>query len=205
MRQWPGTRPPLVDALGALAYAAAMKGYFGIGVEGISKPMNVGAVLRTAHAFGAGFVFTIAAATDEVDFGWSNTSASEQSLPFYAFPDAASLLLPRGCALVGVELMAGSIDLPSFRHPRRAAYVLGSERGGLSPDLAARCDHLVRIPTRFSLNLSLAGALVMYDRLITLGRFAPRPVRTGGPTEPVPVHIHGAPIVRSGPKDGPDG
>ena len=37
------------------------RGYFGIGVEGISKPMNLGAVLRTAHAFHASFCFTIGA------------------------------------------------------------------------------------------------------------------------------------------------
>ena len=30
-----------------------MRGYFGIGVEGISKPMNLGSLFRTAHAFGA--------------------------------------------------------------------------------------------------------------------------------------------------------
>ena len=30
-----------------------MKGYFGIGVEGISKAVNVGTLFRTAHAFGA--------------------------------------------------------------------------------------------------------------------------------------------------------
>ena len=36
-----------------------MRGYFGIGVEGISKPMNAGAVLRTGHAFGADFAFFV--------------------------------------------------------------------------------------------------------------------------------------------------
>ena len=179
-----------------------MRGYFGIGVEGISKPMNVGAVLRTAHAFGAGFVFTIAPVAEEVDFGWSNTSDAAANLPMYTFPDVASLALPQGCRLVGVELMDDSIELPSFRHPRQAAYVLGSERGGLSPELVARCDHIVKIPTRFSLNLSLAGALVMYDRLITLGRFAPRPVRPGGPTEPLPPHVQGGVVQRRASDEG---
>ncbi|MBT4219652.1 MAG: TrmH family RNA methyltransferase, partial [Rhodospirillaceae bacterium] len=28
-----------------------MRGYFGVGVEGISKVMNVGSIFRTAHAF----------------------------------------------------------------------------------------------------------------------------------------------------------
>ena len=39
-----------------------MKGYFGIGVEGLSKAQNLGALMRTAHAFGAQFLFTVGAA-----------------------------------------------------------------------------------------------------------------------------------------------
>ena len=54
--------------------------------------------------------------------------------------------------------------------------MLGPERSGLSPALLARCRHVVRIPTRFALNLAVAGALVLYDRLLQHGRFAERPV-----------------------------
>ena len=143
-----------------------MRGYFGIGVEGISKPANVGAVMRTAHAFGASFAFTIAPATDIEGFRASDTSEAAKNLPLYTYPDVASLDLPKGCELVGIELMDDAVELPSFRHPRRAAYVLGPERGGLSEELVARCRHVVKIPTRFSINLSLAGALVMYLSLI---------------------------------------
>ncbi len=173
-----------------------MRGYFAIGAEGISKPANVGALMRTAHAFGASFLFTVAPDTDVAGFRAADTSEAAKSVPLYTYPDVPSLDLPRGCRLVGVELMDDSIELPSFRHPSQAAYVLGPERGALSPALVERCDHLVRIPTRFSINLALAGALVMYDRLINLGRFADRPVRPGGPTEPLPPHVHGAPIRR---------
>jgi hypothetical protein len=94
----------------------------------------------------------------------------------------AELELPKGCRLVGLELMDEAVDLPSFRHPLQAAYVLGPERGTLSPELVARCDHLVRIPTRFCVNLAMAGAIVMYDRVRSLGRFAPRSVGEGGPS-----------------------
>ena len=73
-----------------------------------------------------------------------------------------------------------AIDLPSFTHPRQAAYVLGAERASLSPALLERCDFVVRIPTKFCVNVAIAGALVMYDRMISLGRFAERPVRAGG-------------------------
>ena len=38
--------------------------------------------------------------------------------------------------------------------------------------------------------------IVMYDRTLTLGRYAPRPVRSGGPTEAVPAHEFGEPVIR---------
>jgi tRNA(Leu) C34 or U34 (ribose-2'-O)-methylase TrmL len=101
------------------------------------------------------------------------------------------LALPAGCRLVGIELLEEADMLPSFRHPLRAAYLLGPERGSLSPELVARCDHVVKIPTRFCVNVGVAGAIVMYDRMISLGRFAERPVRSGGPTEAPPEHVHG--------------
>lgn len=173
------------------------RGYFGIGVEEVSKAANAGAVMRTAHAFGASFCFTVNAQTDLSAMSVSDTSQSEASIPVYTFASVDALALPKGCKLVGIELFDDSIELPSFHHPRCAAYVLGSERGGLSPRLVERCDYLVKIPTRFSINLSLAGALVMYDRLISLGRFAPRPVGTGGPKAAAPVHVHGRQLFRT--------
>ncbi len=173
-----------------------MRGYFGIGVEGVSKPMNLGALMRTAHAFGASFVFTLAAAYDRDQGARADTSDAPVSLPLYEFADVGSLALPRGCALVGVELLDEAIDLPSFRHPRAAAYVLGPERGSLSPELARRCDQLVKIPTRFCVNLGLAGAIVMYDRLLSRGRFAERPVSPGGAIQPLAPPLFGPPLSR---------
>ena len=83
-----------------------------------------------------------------------------------------------------MEITNSAIELPSFRHPRQAAYILGAEREGLSPDVQSLCDYVVKIPTRFSVNLGVAGALILYDRLISLGRHAPRPVAEG--TRPSP-------------------
>jgi tRNA G18 (ribose-2'-O)-methylase SpoU len=173
-----------------------MRGYFGIGVEGVSKAMNVGSVFRTAHAFGASFVFTIAAAYDREEGGLADTSDTALQVPYYEYPDLASFELPQGCQLVGIEIAEGASALPSFRHPRAAAYVLGSERFGLSKDMQARCAHVVRIPTRFSVNLAIAGAIVLYDRLISLGRFAARPVAAGGAKEVLPPPRFGPPAFR---------
>ena len=172
-----------------------MRGYFGIGVEGLSKPMNAGNLFRSAHAFGASFVFTVAAVYDQ-RIRHADTSDTPGQVPFYRFDSVESMRLPQGCSLIGIELMDEAVGLPSFRHPRNAAYVLGKERGSLTTELAARCDHIVRIPTRFSLNVATAGAVVMYDRLISMQRFGARPLAPGGPVEPVPAHVFGDPVIR---------
>jgi tRNA G18 (ribose-2'-O)-methylase SpoU len=172
-----------------------MRGYFGIGAEGISKPMNLGNLIRSAHAFGASFVFLVDAHYT-VSSALSDTSGAEFQLPLYRFASVAELALPDACRLVGVELLDDAVDLPSFRHPLNAAYVFGPERSSLTPELVARCDHVVRIPTRFCINLAVAGAIVMYDRMLSLGRFAERPVRSGGPSAPLRPHVHGAVITR---------
>lgn len=163
---------------GRMAEARA-RGYFGIGVEGVSKGENVGALLRTAHAFGAAFCFSVGAGWDARAARAADTAATPAHVPLWRFADVAGLALPEGCVLVGVELLDDAVELPSFRHPLNAAYVLGPERAGLSPALLARCRHVVRVPTRFALNLAVAGALVLYDRLLQHGRFAERPVGSG--------------------------
>lgn len=156
-----------------------MKGYFSIGIEGASKPMNMGNLVRSAHAFGAAFVFTVGAHY-KVREARSDTSRTQASVPWYDWDTPDGMQLPKNCQLVGVELLDEAVDLPSFTHPRCAAYVMGPERGDLSDAMRRKCDHIIRIPTKFCINVQIAGAVVMYDRLQTLGRFADRPVMPGG-------------------------
>jgi tRNA G18 (ribose-2'-O)-methylase SpoU len=172
------------------------RGYFGIGAEGISKSANLGALLRTAHAFGASFCFTVGAGWDARAGRSADTADTPAHVPFWRFASPAEIVLPQGCQLVGVELLEDAAELPSFRHPLNAAYVLGPERSGLSPEMLGRCRHVVRIPTRFALNLAVAGALVLYDRLIQHGRFAERPVRSGGAAPDRAPGGHGDPVFR---------
>lgn len=173
-----------------------MRGYFAIGAEGISKPMNLGALMRSAHAFGASFFFTVAATFDAHEVKQADTSDAARHLPLYTYDAVEALTLPRGCALVGVELTEDAVELPSFYHPQAAAYVLGRERGSLSPALQARCDYLVKIPTKFCINVGTAGAIVMYDRLISQGRFARRALNPRAAPQPLPEHIQGAQKIR---------
>lgn len=176
---------------------ARTRGYFGLGAEGVSKSANMGALLRTSHAFGAAFCFSVGAGWDARASRSADTADTPAHLPLWRFANVDALQLPPECALVGVELLDDAVDLPSFRHPLSAAYVLGPERSGLSDAMRARCRYVVRIPTRFALNLAVAGALVLYDRLMQHGRFAERPVAAGGPDKPLPpAASHGDPVFR---------
>jgi tRNA G18 (ribose-2'-O)-methylase SpoU len=157
-----------------MAYlSVAMRGYFAIGAERISKPMNFGNLLRSAHAFGAKFFFTIGVHPRALE-AKSDTSKAAFHLPVYHWTTPEEITLPMKCKLVGIELIEGAIDLPSFRHPLHAAYVLGPELGTLSDALLSRCDHVIKIPTAFSINVAMAGAIVMYDRMRSLGPFRDR-------------------------------
>jgi len=64
--------------------------------------------------------------------------------------------------------------------------------GSLSAPVIERCAHVVKIPMKFCVNVGVAAALVMYDRMICLGRHAERPVTPGRPlldyTPPAQVH-----------------
>jgi tRNA G18 (ribose-2'-O)-methylase SpoU len=173
-----------------------MRGYFAAGVDGISKPMNLGNLMRIAHAFDASFFFSINSQVKLSD-AQSDTSNAQGAIPVYAFRSATDFRLPVGCRLVGVEITDDAVELPRFRHPQRAAYVFGAERMSLSDAVLKRCEFVVKIPTRFSINVGMAGAIVLYDRLISLGGYGARPLAPGREQPDIPPrHQWGAPMVR---------
>ena len=178
-----------------------MRGYFGIGIDGVSKKGNVGNLVRTAHAFGAAFAFSVNPNRNVltgtiITKDFANTAKSHKQIPFYNFDSVGDILVPKGCRLIGVEITDDAIELPSFRHPLQAVYVLGGERASLSEEMAERCDHMIKIPSKFSLNVATAGAIVMYDRMRLLGKFPDRPVMAGRTPDTVDKHVHGKPISR---------
>lgn len=175
-----------------------MRGFFAVGCEGISKAMNIGAIFRTTHAFGGSYVFTVRASYDKGLGRRADTSSAHKNMPLFSFPDVDAMILPKSCKLVGVELTDDAVELPSFHHPQQAAYVFGPERDSLSPAMQNRCDYMLKIPTKFCINVSLAAGIVIYDRCQQLGRFPPRPVWEGAPLEAVAKHVHGPQLFRTG-------
>ena len=99
--------------------------------------MNPGNLFRSADAVGASFVFTANA-----EYGrlarLADTSARPENLPLYQFADAASLALPKGCKLVGVELLGEAEELPSWRRAARPTCSGASAAGRRSPARRSR-------------------------------------------------------------------
>ena len=72
--------------------------------------------------------------------------------------------LPKGAMLVGVELDDKAVQLEIFTHPKRCVYLLGAEDHGMSKIAIEKSRHLVKFKSELSLNVSVAGSIVMYDR-----------------------------------------
>ena len=72
--------------------------------------------------------------------------------------------LPKGAMLVGVELTENAEALETFTHPRRCVYLLGAEDHGLSKEAIEKSHFLVKFQSTLSLNVSVAGSIIMYDR-----------------------------------------
>jgi RNA methyltransferase, TrmH family len=69
------------------------------------------------------------------------------------------------CRVIGAS-PDGSADLHRFDYPRPTILVLGEERRGLTPLQRDLCSDLLRIPmvgVADSLNLAVAGSLLMYE------------------------------------------
>src|SRR5262245_31092003 len=62
--------------------APPARGYFGVGAERISKALNLGNLMRSAHGFGASFTFTIGADYQPQE-ARADTSKGAQHLPHY--------------------------------------------------------------------------------------------------------------------------
>jgi len=121
----------------------------------VADPGNVGTLIRTADAFGAAVELSQGCADPT---GAKALRASAGAL--FRVPIAAvsgrriGLVAHGGRPLADVDLGDGTV------------FVLGAERGGLSPEAERMCDELATIPTPGaveSLNVAAAGAIALYE------------------------------------------
>jgi len=136
---------------------------FLIGIEEPNSDKNIGTLWRSAYQLGADGIFTI-----RNEYIWQSTDTYKtwKQVPYFNYPDITQFLIPKDFILVGIE--QNGECLKSFSHPKRTVYLLGNENKGLSDFAKARCHKIVSIPSmrQNSYNVSMAGTIVMYDRMI---------------------------------------
>lgn len=139
-------------------------GYFGIGVLNLKNNINYGTLFRTAQIFEADFIFLIGKRFKQMS---SDTMKSWRHVPLFEYDNFQDFNKhrPYGCQLIGIEMDDASIMLSKFDHPRNCCYLLGSEDSGLTKEAINNCQSIVQLPGERSLNVSVAGSIVLYDRI----------------------------------------
>jgi len=139
------------------------QGVFGIGIQNGKTPQNLGVLWRSAQNMGASFIFTIG---NRYAKQACDTHKAIGAMPYFHYENFNDFYknLPKGAQLVGVELDDTAVSLETFKHPRRCVYLLGAEDHGLSKAAIEKSHFLVKFKSTLSLNVSVAGSIIMYDR-----------------------------------------
>jgi len=139
------------------------RGFFGIGIEHTKTHQNVGTLWRTAHLLGASFVFTVGRRYKQQA---TDTFKTTRHVPCWHFETLDQLRdhCPLGAPFVGIELDPTAEPIGTYEHPQQAVYLLGAEDHGLSNEARRRCHRLIVLPGDRSMNVAVAGSIVMFDR-----------------------------------------
>jgi 23S rRNA (guanosine2251-2'-O)-methyltransferase len=138
-------------------------------LDGVEDPHNLGAVIRTAHAAGAGgIVIPERRAASLTDVAAKAAAGAIEHLPVTRVTNinrALEDLKGRGYWIYGLdERGTESYDHVAYALP--TAIVLGGEGKGLHEQVKKHCDALVRIPLVgkiSSLNVSVAAGIVLFE------------------------------------------
>jgi len=145
-------------------------------LDGVEDPHNLGAIIRTAHAAGAGSIIVperrAAGVTDVVA---KAAAGALEHLPIARVTNinrALEDLKKRGFWIYGLdERGTETYDRVKFATP--TALVFGGEGSGLHELVRRHCDALVRIPMAgriSSLNVSVAAGVVLFEWKRRLGK-----------------------------------
>jgi tRNA(Leu) C34 or U34 (ribose-2'-O)-methylase TrmL len=140
------------------------RGYFGIGILAPKFESNMGVLWRAAVNFQADYLFSIGARYHRNNR--TDTVKSYKHTPFFEYDDFSEYISPKNSELVCVEIGPEARNLLDFRHPERASYLLGAEDSGLPSEVLDVGDHIVQIPSKFCMNVSMAGVTIMWDRIL---------------------------------------
>jgi tRNA G18 (ribose-2'-O)-methylase SpoU len=139
------------------------RGYYGIGIYHPKTPVNLGTLWRSAHNFGATFIFVIGS---RYKIQSSDTTKAYRHIPLFTYKNFAEFNKnrPYDCPLIAIEQSKKSKSIKQFVHPERAMYLLGAEDHGISPKILNKCQSVIHIDSPMCLNVAVAGSIIMFDR-----------------------------------------
>jgi 23S rRNA (guanosine2251-2'-O)-methyltransferase len=142
---------------------------FFLALDGVEDPHNLGALLRSADGAGVDGIILPERRSAPLSAIVAKTSAGASEHVRIAqvvnVTRALATLTKHTVWVVGLD-ERGSPDYTEFDFKQDCCLVLGSEGAGLHDLVKKTCDHLLRIPMAgsvSSLNVSVAGAVVMYE------------------------------------------
>src|SRR6202166_4060325 len=154
---------------------------FVVVLDGVEDPHNLGALLRTADAVGVDGVVLPERRSAPLNATVAKTSAGASEHVRVAkvtnLVRALEQMKQKNIWVLGLD-ERGTPDYMDFDFKTDCVLVLGREGAGLHDLVKKTCDHLLRIPMAgmvSSLNVSVAGAVVMYEAM-RQRRAAPEPV-----------------------------
>ena len=153
----------------ALKEFKAEKNNFLLMIEGVEKPGNLGALLRTADGAGVQAVFVIGKQTDLFNPNVIRSSLGTCfSLPVFMCTreEAYSLCKAHHISIYAAVLSNASVFYNTVNYAKSCAILLGSEDKGLDDFWVSHASQLVSIPMHGqvdSLNVSAAGAVLLYE------------------------------------------
>jgi RNA methyltransferase, TrmH family len=156
-------------SIGGLADFHPPAGSVVVALHQPANPGNIGTIVRTADATGAGAVVLVGRSADPLAPASVKASmGSVFALPVAQTADADELFAWATHQQRPVYAVTGGgrHDHWSVDYPRDVVLLLGSEGPGLPDDVADRCDDAIRIPmvgTAESLNLAAAASVVLYE------------------------------------------
>ena len=161
---------------------------FFLALDGIEDPHNLGALLRTADGAGVDGVILPERRSAPVTATVAKTSAgASEHVRIARVTNLVRSLEQMKQANVWVLGLdeRGTPDYTDFDFRTDCVLVLGREGAGLHDLVKKTCDHLLRIPMAgavSSLNVSVAGAVVMYEALRQ--RHTPQTPKPAAPVKP---------------------
>lgn len=138
-------------------------------LDQVTDPHNVGAILRSAAAFGAiGVVMQDRNAPEETGTLAKSASGALEKLPLIKVTNLARALETLKEAGFWIAGLAGdaTVTLAGAKLSGKIALVMGSEGEGLRRLTREHCDYLVKLPQSDlveSLNVSNAAAVALYE------------------------------------------